>query len=387
MSQLIRITFNETFQVGDDVYSEGRTLSLPAEQAFGSHASRQLAPFDLFDSGLGLVSVNPDGSYRLAYDIEITVEKRSIRQSDTFYYTLPTTQAFGWLIPSVNDDGSFTLKQSDLSVLVTNTVLNPGVINIVELQFFFKGSPVSVTGPNLAQRVNAFDLTLTAPFKPGALQYTLEFTYDGLTYEYPLSLSVLQPGLTLVNETPSLKAGELGLFKFSVTRDTGTLSYPEIKIASVAVSGGTPGALYPLDTGLWGLEITPKNVVFTMILQLVLDIDGWKVPWVTNVTVTQKAASVTVAEGDVLKLNLTQPVRLRLISDGKLVSKLTTKSLNLSGSPSYHTYSKSLVKLADGLYQFSIYTNNIQGTMYVDIVVTIDGVDLPLSRIPITVRK
>jgi hypothetical protein len=137
---------------------------------------------------------------------------------------------------------------------------------------------------------------------------------------------------------------------------------------------------------VYGLEVTPKDVVFTMNVRLTLSLDGWIVPWSTYVVVTQKDASSEVIEGGVLTFNLTQVVKIRVVSEGKPVPTLTTKSLSLSGSPSYHTYAKTLVKVEDGLYQFSIYTNNIAGTMYADIVVTIDGVDLALPRFPITVR-
>ena len=95
MSQLIQITFNEPIPVGDEVYPEGYRLLIPAEQVFGSHARRQLAPFDLFDSGLELVRDLDGGFYRLAYNMDITIGPRTIRQSDLFYYEIPTAPAFG----------------------------------------------------------------------------------------------------------------------------------------------------------------------------------------------------------------------------------------------------------------------------------------------------
>lgn len=389
MSQLIKITFNEAVPTGDEVYPHRFTMYLPAEQVFGSHARRQLAPFDLFDSGLGLVTEIDRGYYRLTHDMEIEIGPRTIRQTDSFYYTLPTSPAFGWFGAIVNQDGTFTLRQSDLSILAENTVLKPGVVNTVNLTFFYQGKPIVVTGPGLTPAANGtFDLDVTAPMKPGAWQSSVEFTYEGIDYDYPMSFSVLQPGLEIQNLTPSMKAGLKGLFYFSVVRDTGVKSYPEVKIASAAIDGGTAGELHSLDKdrGRWGMELTPKDIVFTMNLRLVLDIDGWRVPWSTYVVVTQKDASSDIVDGEVLKLNLTQVVKLRIMSESKPVANLTTKSLQLSGSPSYHTYSKTLVKLSDGLYQFSIYTNNVQGTMYADIVVTIDGVDLTLPRFPITVR-
>lgn len=389
MSQLIQILFNEAVPVGDDVYPEGHRLMLPAEQAFGSHASRQLAPFDLFDSALELVTDLGDGFYRLAYNMDVTIGPRTIRQSDLFHYQLPSSPAFGWFIAIVNPNGSFTLRQSDLSLLATGTVLQPGVDNVVNVQFFYQGTPIAVTGPDLTPGANdSFDLKVAGPMRPGSLQYDVRFTYQGVDYDYPLTLSVLQPGLGIANETPSLKAGEKGLFKFSVLRTTGTstVTTPDVKIASAALDGGQPGELHSLGNGMWALEVTPKDVVYTMYVRLVLDIEGWKVPWTTYVVITQKAASGTVIDGSVLKINLTQPVRLRIMSDSKLVKTLTTKSLKLSGSPSYHTYSKSLVKVDDGIFQFSVYTNAVQGTMYADIVVTIDGVDLAIPTFPITVR-
>ena len=78
MSQLIQITFNEPIPVGDEVYPEGYRLLIPAEQVFGSHARRQLAPFDLFDSGLELVRDLDGGFYRLAYNMDITIGPRTI---------------------------------------------------------------------------------------------------------------------------------------------------------------------------------------------------------------------------------------------------------------------------------------------------------------------
>lgn len=126
MSQLIQITFNEPIPVGDEVYPEGYRLLIPAEQVFGSHARRQLAPFDLFDSGLELVRDLDGGFYRLAYNMDITIGPRTIRQSDLFYYEIPTAPAFGWLTVIVNQNGSFTLRQSDITVLAAGTTVNPG---------------------------------------------------------------------------------------------------------------------------------------------------------------------------------------------------------------------------------------------------------------------
>ena len=385
MSQLIQITFNEPIPVGDEVYPEGYRLLIPAEQVFGSHARRQLAPFDLFDSGLELVRDLDGGFYRLAYNMDITIGPRTIRQSDLFYYEIPTAPAFGWLTVIVNQNGSFTLRQSDITVLAAGTTVNPGAENTVNLTFFYKGNKIAVTGPALTPGENGtFDLKVTAPVRPGSWQYDVRFNYEGIDYDYPLSLSVLQPGLTITNVTPSLKAGVQGLLLFSIVRDTEAA--PNVKLLSASIDGGTSGELHLVHDNVYGLEVTPKDIVFTMFARLVLSIDGWTVPWNTYVTITQKDATSEVISGDVLAMNLTQVVKIRVISEGQLVKTLTTKSLELSGSPSYHTYSKSLVKVEDGLYQFSIYTNNIAGTMYADIVVTIDGVDLALPRFPITVR-
>lgn len=385
MSQLIQITFNEPIPVGDEVYPEGYRLLIPAEQVFGSHARRQLAPFDLFDSGLELVRDLDGGFYRLAYNMDITIGPRTIRQSDLFYYEIPTAPAFGWLTVIVNQNGSFTLRQSDITVLAVGTTVNPGAENTVNLTFFYKGNKVAVTGPALTPGENGtFDLKVTAPVRPGSWQYDVRFNYEGIDYDYPLSLSVLQPGLTITNTTPSLKAGVQGLLLFSVVRDTEAA--PNVKLLSASLDGGTSGELHLVHDNVYGLEVTPKDVVFTMFVRLVLSIDGWTVPWNTYVTITQKDASSEVVSGDVLAMNLTQVVKIRVISEGQPVKTLTTKSLELSGSPSYHTYAKSLVKVEDGLYQFSVYTNNIAGTMYADIVVTIDGVDLALPRFPLTVR-
>lgn len=385
MSQIIQITFNEPIPVGDDVYPEGYRAFLPADQVFGAYARRQLAPFDLFDTALELVTDLGEGFYRLAYDIEIVIGPRTIRQSDLFYHEIPTSLAFGWLTAIVNQNGSFTIKQSDLAVLVKNSVLQPGIPNTVELEFFYKGNPVKVTGP--VEVDDHYELTVTPPIRPGAWQYDLPFNYDGVDYTYPLTFSVLAPSIKFTNRTPSMKAGELGLFRFSVERTySGITDYPEVKLVSAAIDGGTPGDLHPVHTD-WGLEVTPKDVVFTMNIKLVLDIDGWKVPWTAYVAVTQKDASSTVVDGSVLKLNLTQTVKLRILADGKPVTSLTTKELTLSGSLSYHTYSKQLVKVSDGVYQFSIYTNNVSGTMRVNITVNIDGVDLKLAEFPVIVRK
>lgn len=386
MSQLINITFNEAIPVGDEVYPEGYRLLIPADQVFGSHARRQKAPFDLFDSALELVTDLDRGFYRLAYNIEITIGPRTIRQSDLFYYDLPSAPSFGWLTVIINENGSFTLRQSDLSVLIIDTVLQPGVPNTVEAEFFFKGVKVEVTGltPLPDER---YEFYVTPPARPGAWAYTLEFGYDGIDFSYPVTFSVMQPGLTITNRTPSLKAGRKELFVFDVQRTIGgVVGNPSVTLVSAEIDGGTAGELHSLGSGKWGLDVTAKDVVFTMNLRLRLNIDGWIVPWSTNVVVTKKDATSEVVEGDVLAFNLTQVVKIRVISGGKPVATLSTKSLELSGSPSYNTYSKTLVKLEDGLYQFSIYTNNIAGTMYADIVVTIDGVDLALPRFPITVR-
>lgn len=386
MSQLIQITFNEPVPIGDEVYPEGYVLTIPAEQVFGSHSRRQLAPFDLFDSGLELVRDLDDGFYRLAYNMEIDVGVRTIRQSDLFHYRLPAQPAFGWLVAIVNQNGSFTLQQSDISILTQFTSLKPGVSNDITLTFFYQGGKVTVTGPNLVSNGDgSYTLTVVAPTKPGSWQYNLKFTCNGIDYEYPLSLSVMQPGLTITNTTPSLKAGELGMLLFSIERE-GIDEAPDVKLMDASIDGGAAGELHLLHDNVYGLEVTPKDVVFTMNVRLKLSIDGWIVPWTTYVVVTQKDATSEVVSGDVLAMNLTQVVKIRVISEGQPVKTLTTKSLELSGSPSYHTYAKSLVKVEDGLYQFSIYTNNIAGTMYADIVVTIDGVDLALPRFPLTVR-
>jgi hypothetical protein len=386
MSQLIQITFNEAVPVGDEVYPKGYVLTLPAEQAFGAHSRRRLAPFDLFDSGLELVTDLDGGFYRLAYDMEISIGVRTIRQSDLFYYEIPTQLAFGWLVAMVNENGSFTIRQSDISILTQFTSLKPGASNDVQLTFFYQGGKVTVTGPNLTSNGDgSYTLTVVAPTKPGSWQYNLKFTCNGIDYEYPLSLSVMQPGLTITNVTPSLKAGELGMLLFTIERQD-IDSLPDVKLINAAIDGGTAGELHLVHDNVYGLEVTPKDVVFTMNVRLTLSLDGWIVPWSTYVVVTQKDASSEVIEGGVLTFNLTQVVKIRVVSEGKPVPTLTTKSLSLSGSPSYHTYAKTLVKVEDGLYQFSIYTNNIAGTMYADIVVTIDGVDLALPRFPITVR-
>lgn len=105
------------------MYPEGYRLLIPAEQVFGSHARRQLAPFD---SGLELVRDLDGGFYRLAYNMDITIGPRTIRQSDLFYYEIPTAPAFGWLTVIVNQNGSFTLRQSDITVLAAGTTVNPG---------------------------------------------------------------------------------------------------------------------------------------------------------------------------------------------------------------------------------------------------------------------
>lgn len=386
MSQLIQIVFNEAIPVGDEVYPEGYRLTIPADQVFGSHARRQLAPFDLFDSALELVTDLDRGFYRLAYDLEITIGPRTIRQSDLFYYDIPTAPAFGWLTAIVNENGSFTIRQSDLSVLVQDSVLEPGVVNSVTLTFFFKGEKVDVTGltPLPGGHYEAY---VEAPPRPGSWQYTLKFGYEGIQYEYPLTFSVMQPGLTITNTTPSLKAGVQGLLTFTVDRMIGgVVGHPAVELIGAEIDGGTAGVLHSLGGGKWGLEVTPKDVVFTMNVRLRLSIDGWVVSWVSYVVVTQKDASSEVVSGSALEMNLTQLVKIRVLSEGKPVASLVTKSLELSGSPSYNTYSKSLVKVEDGLYQFSIYTNNVAGTMYADIVVTIDGVDLSLPRFPLTVR-
>lgn len=386
MSQLIQIIFNEPVPIDDEVYPEGYVLTIPAEQVFGSHARRQLAPFDLFDSGLELIRDLGDGFYRLAYNMEITVGVRTIRQSDLFQYRIPTQPAFGWLVAIVNQNGSFTIQQSDITILTQFTSLKPGASNDVTLTFFYQGGKVTVTGPNLVSNGDgSYTLTVTAPTKPGSWQYNLKFTCNGIDYEYPLSLSVMQPGLTITNTTPSLKAGELGMLLFSIERE-GIDETPDVKLMDASIDGGVAGELHLLHDNVYGLEVTPKDVVFTMNVRLKLSIDGWIVPWSTYVVVTQKDATSEVVSGDVLALNLTQVVKIRVISEGQPVKTLTTKSLELSGSPSYHTYAKTLVKVEDGLYQFSVYTNNIAGTMYADIVVTIDGVDLALPRFPITVR-
>lgn len=387
MSQLIQITFNEAVPVGDEVYPEGYILTIPADQVFGSHARRQKAPFDLFDTGLELVRDLDDGFYRLNYDMEINVG-RTIRQSDLFYYELPSEQAFGWLTLTVNQNGSFTLRQSDITVLAAGTTINPGVQNTINLSFFFQGELIAVTGPALTPGENGtYNLNVMGPTRPGTWQYDVKFTYEGADLAYPLSLSVLQPGLTITNTTASLKAGALGLLTFTVERQLGeTVDYPSVSLVSASVDGGTAGELHSLHDSVHGLEVTPKDVVFTMKARLVLNIDGWLVPWDTYVTVTQKDADSEIISGDALVMNLTQVVLIRVVSEGKPVKTLTTKSLVLSGSPSYHTYAKTLVKVEDGLYQFSIYTNNVAGTMYADIVVTIEGVDLALPRFPITVR-
>ena len=383
MSQLIQITFNEAIPVGDEVYPEGYILTIPADQVFGSHARRQKAPFDLFDSGLELVRDLDDGFYRLAYNMEITIGPRTIRQSDLFYYELPSAPAFGWLTVIVNQNGSFTLLQSDLSVLIQDNVVKPGVTNTVSAEFFFKGQKVNVTGLTPLPGGH-FEFYVTPPSRPGSWQYNLKFGYEGIQYEYPVTFSVLQPGLTITNTTASMKAGELGMLTFTVERDIPAV--PKVALISASIDGGTAGELHHLHDNVYGLEVTPKDVVFTMFVRLVLSIDGWTVPWNTYVTVTQKDATSDVISGDALVMNLTQVVKIRVISEGVPVKTLKTKSLELSGSPSYHTYAKQLVKVEDGLYQFSIYTNNIAGTMYADIVVTIDDVDLALPRFPLTVR-
>lgn len=383
MSQLIQITFNEPIPVGDEVYPEGYILTIPADQVFGSHARRQKAPFDLFDTGLELVRDLDDGFYRLNYDMEIVIGPRTIRQSDLFYYELPSEPAFGWFTAIVNQNGSFTLRQSDLSVLIQDNVVKPGIPNTVQAEFFFKGEKVDVTGLTPLPGGH-YEFYVTPPLRPGSWQYTLKFGYEGVEYEYPVTFSVMQPGLTITNTTASLKAGEKGLLTFTVERDI--MSALGVSLISASIDGGTAGELHLLHDNVYGLEVTPKDVVFTMFVRLVLSIDGWTVPWNTYVTVTQKDASSEVVSGDALEMNLTQLVKIRVISEGKPVATLKTKSLGLSGSPSYHTYSKSLVKVEDGLYQFSIYTNNVAGTMYADIVVTIDDVDLALPRFPLTVR-
>lgn len=388
MSQLIQITFNEAVPVGDEVYPKGYLLTLPAEQAFGSHSRRKLAPFDLFDSGLELVTDMGEGFYRLAYNMDITVGARTIRQSDLFFYELPVQPSFGWLVPILNQNGSFTLQQSDISILSEFTSVEAGISNEVLLTFFYKGGKVAVTGPDLTSNGDgSYTLNVVARTRPGSWQYSLKFTYNDVDYEYPLTLSVVEPPLVINNLTPSMKAGEMGLFEFNLTRFIPGRYYPEVKIASVEIDGGDAGSLHKLDDqGKWALEVTPRSTVFTMNLRIVFDIEGWKVPWSTYVQVRQKDTDSEVVSGDVLMMNLTQTVKIRVISEGDPVKSLTTKSLVLSGSPSYHTYAKTLVKVEDGLYQFAIYTNNVAGTMYADIVVTIDGIDLALPRFPLTVR-
>lgn len=384
MSQLIKLTFNESIQVGDDVYSEGYSVTLPADQVFGSHTRRQLAPFDFF--GENLVEEIERGHYRLSKDIVIDLVGKSIRKRDQFYHTIPSLDAFGQLQVSIDSAGIFKVSQSNLAVQIANPILTPGGENKVTLAFFFEGTKVGVNSLDLTPVDDwSYELTVNAPLTPGYLSVPLVVTYEGINYTFSLGLSVSTPRYAITNLTPSLVTGKKGELRFSVAVEGG---YPAVELKSATTDGGTIGDFYVVDAtnGIWALELTPSGAS-SMNVKLVLDVKGWTINWATRVTVTSNAPDIGLTNG-VLDINLTQLVRMKISLEGKPVTELTTKSLVASGSKSYNTYTKRLVKVDDnGTWQWSVYTNSTEGPLYFDIVITVGGVDHALPRQTIIVRK
>lgn len=389
MSQLFKLTFNEPIRIGDDVYSPGYTFTAPAEQFFGPHSKRELAPLNLFKEGLFEEIVR--GYYRIPRDFTLEVGSVTLRKGNRFY-GLPVDAGGVGIITFLKDPiGDYTMDIAGVSVQAENTAMDIYDTIQADLYFTESGEPVEVEGLLLKATDEKGHYTVqvsAAAFgsKPGSFSLDVNFrTKEGLQYTYPLMVTVRTPGVTVNQKTTMLLASQDGQLDFSISIFD---KFPQATLVSASMDrGGSVGELISKGNGEFSLMVKSGATEGNSKISAVFDVGGWTFKHDFTVSIISKDASVTVPGGNLLDINLTQLLKIKIILDGKPVTNLTTKSLVISGSKSYNTYTKKLVKVDEaGTWQWSVYTNSTQGPVYFDIVITVDGLDYTLPRQTFTVR-
>lgn len=388
MSQLFKVSFLEPIKLGDDVYSPGYGFTAPAEQFFGPYYIRELAPLNLFKEEL--FEEISRGYYKITRDLILNVGSVTLRKGDRFYGLPQESGTLGLVTFSEDAVGDYVMHIASVSMTSDTALIEPGQITVVGLTFMDGTKPVKVTGADLTpvdEAAGKYSLQVTAPLKPGVLSLTVVFKAGDTNYAYPLLLNVKSPAVTFVQSTRSMLGGQTLGIAFTVDV-AGTK--PDLKLVSAtADGGGIVKDLVEIDKskGEWQLFVTAAVVAATMNVKATFDLGGWTYPVAFPISVTTKETA-TELQGSVLDINLTQLVRMKIVLEGKPVTNLTTKSLVASGSRSYNTYTKKLVKVDDqGTWQWSVYTNSTEGPMYFDITITVDGVDYVLPQQTIIVRK
>jgi len=387
MSQLFKVSFLEPIKLGDDVYSPGYGFTAPAEQFFGSYFTRELAPLNLFKEGL--FAEISRGYYGIFRDILVELGNVTLRKGDRFYGLPQESSSLGLITFQEDPVGDFIMHVSSVSMTSSLTLIDPGKVTLVPLTFKDGNKPVKVTGPGLVaidEATGEYSFEVSAPLKPGVLTATVVFKAGDTNYSYPLLLNVKSPDVTFTQKTTSMLGGQTLGIEF--TADVAGTK-PDLTLVSASAGSGIVKELVAIDkeTGTWQLFVTAPMVAATMNVKATFDLGGWTYAVVFPVSVTTKEV-VPELQGSVLDINLTQLVRMKIILEGKPVTSLVTKSLVASGSKSFNTYTKKLVKVDDnGLWQWSVYTNSTEGPMYFDITITVDGVDYVLPQQTVIVRK
>lgn len=388
MSQLFKVSFLEPIKLGDDVYSPGYGFTAPAEQFFGSYFTRELAPLNLFKEGL--FAEISRGYYGIFRDILVEVGNVTLRKGDRFYGLPQESSTLGLITFNEDPIGDYVMHVASVSMTSDTYQIEPGKVTTVILTFKDGTDPVAVSGPGLVAidgKVGQYSFNVTSPMRPGLLSSTVVFTHDGVTYSYPLMMNVKAPTLEFKQINSQMLGGKTEPITFSLKVGG---QVPKLTLLSVSANGGVKvGDLVQReDSEYFDLYITPNNSAAKLQITALFDLGEWTQSFLFTVNVVTEDVSTGLVGGGSLDINLTQLVRILIMIGGSPVTNLTTKSLVASGSKSFNTYTKKLVKVDDnGLWQWSVYTNSTEGPMYFDITVTVDGVDYVLPQQTVIVRK
>lgn len=383
MSQNIQFTFNEPIPIGDSTYPEGFNQLIPVDQVFGPYRHRQYATFDLFQ--MPFFERVARGHYRIVNDMTISVGKSVLTQGENVYALPREGGLTGYVDFKADAVGDMHMRVSNVKVSATPINIEPGETSTVTFTFTDDGQPIDVMTDMTYVDKGVYTKDVTATLKPGTLYYPVEFTYDGEDYLREVTFNIAPPEVNVVQITQQILAGTTVPMEF--TLEVGG-KFPIVSLKSVSTDLGSVGALESIDQALgqWGLVITGPNAARKMNIRAVFDIEGWTYVHTFVVNVTVKSNDVVIDGNGRLDTNLTQLIRMNITLQGEPVTDLTTKSLVFTGAPSLNTYTKRLTKLNNfGDYQLSVYTNNIQGVIYLDITITVNAIDYILPQMPFTV--
>lgn len=388
MSQLFKVSFQEPIKLGDDVYSPGYGFTAPAEQFFGSYYTRELAPLNLFKEGL--FAEISRGYYGIFKDITLEVGGVTLRKGDRFYGLPQESSTLGLVTFSEDPIGDYVMHIATVSMTSDTYQIDPGKVTTAILTFKDGDKPVKVSGPGLTavdETAGQYSFDVTAPMRPGLLSSTVVFTHDDVTYSYPLMMNVKAPTLEFKQINSQMLGGKTEPITFSLKVGG---QVPKLTLLSASTNGGAKvGDLVQReDSEFFDLYVTANNTATQLQITALFDLGEWTQSFLFTVNVlTKDVGTGLVGGGGVLDINLTQLVRIMITIGGNPVKNLTTKSLVASGSKSYNTYTKKLVKVDDnGIWQWSVYTNSTEGPLYFDITITVDGVDYQLPQQTLIVR-